>query len=124
MGSTGSGSFSDYSKRKSTNSEAPNGGTSGADKCGLAVSTSLDDVSRCFYYINYGHVPPVGTEVFITFNGLRIVAETRIGEEIGYLPTQYNYLRLCMNDGYKYSGRVSSSKDLPTPSVFIDITPV
>jgi len=124
MGSTGSGSFSDYSKRKSTSPEANNGGASGKDKCGTAISTSLDEVSRCFYHINYGHVPPAGTQIFITFNGLRIVAETKIGEEIGYFPTRYNYLKLCMDDGYKYSGRVSSSTELPTPSVFVDITPI
>ena len=124
MGSTGSGSFSDYSKRKSTSPEANNGGSSGNDKCGTAISTSLEEISRCFYYINYGHVPPTGTEISIAFNGLRIVAETKIGEEIGYFPTRFNYLKLCIDDGYTYSGRISSSKDSPTPSVFVDIIPI
>ena len=124
MGSTGSGTFSDYSKRKPKSPEDNNGGASGIDKCAIAFSTNLEEVSRCFYYRNTGKVPPSEVEVNISFNGSRLVAETKLGEEIGYLPTKYNYLRICMEDNYSYTGAIKSSKDTPTPSISVDIIPL
>lgn len=124
MGSTGSGTFSDYSKRKPKSPEDNTGGTSGTDKCGIAFSTYLEEVSRCFYFIDNGSVPKVGTAVSISFNGSRLVAETMLGEEIGYLPTKFNYLKICIDNGSKYSGEISSSKNIPAPSVSVDIIPV
>lgn len=124
MGSTGSGTFSDYSRRKSADQNEANGGSSGVDNCGLAFSTLLEDVSRCFFFINYSSVPPIGTEIIIIFNGFRIVAENLLGEEIGYLPTKYNYLRYCLNDGFKYSGIITHSNLSPLPSITIDVAPL
>jgi hypothetical protein len=123
MGSSGSGSFTDYSKRKSTTSNFKNGGSSGEDNCGKAFSTSLEEVSRCFYFINTGKVPVVATEVRIYFNGVRLSVETLKGEEVGYLPTKFNYLKVCIDDGFKYRGLVFSSSIKPIPSVLVDITP-
>lgn len=123
MGSTGSGSFSDYSKRKPTNIEENNGGSSGVDKCGAGFSTNLEEVSRCFYFINHGAVPVTNEVVKIEFNGARLSVETTLGEEIGYLPTKFNYLKLCLEEGYSYKGVVSSSRNIPVPSVFVDIVP-
>ncbi|WP_029281355.1 hypothetical protein [Pedobacter sp. R20-19] len=124
MGSTGSGSFSDYSKRKPTQPQDNNGGASGVDKCGKGFSANLEEVSRCFYFINYGVVPASGGGVKVAFNGSRLVVETALGEEIGYLPTKYNYLRTCLDDGFQYAGSISSSKNTPTPSVLVDIVPL
>ena len=100
MGSTGSGSLTDYSKRRPKSDEGNSGGGSGKDDCGKAFSTQLEDVSRCFYFIDTGKVPAAGTHVNVFFNGVRLSAETIKGEEIGYLPTKYNYLRACMAAGF------------------------
>ena len=124
MGSSGSGSLTDYSKRKPTGSEMNDGGGSGKDACGKGFSTSLEEVSRCFYFINAGTVPPVGAEVTVFFNGVRLSIETAKGEEVGYLPTKYNYIRNCMADGFNYSGVISASSMKPVPSVTVDIVPV
>ncbi len=123
MGSTGSGSFTDYSQYKPTGSSG-NGGGSGEDICGKAFSTHLQEVSRCFYYLNYNTIPPLGTDVKVRFNGLRLSVETLSGEEIGYLPTRYNYLKNCLADNFTYSGKVTSSTETPVPSVHVDIVPV
>ena len=124
MGSSGSGHLSDYSKRKPSSDGANNGGSSGEDKCGKAFSTSLDEVGRCFFFINFGSLPPIGTNISVVFNGLRIAVETARGEEVGYLPTSYNYLKLCMDAGITYGGTITSFRLKPTPAVFIDITPL
>lgn len=124
MGSSGSGSFTDYSKRKPANAGDANGGSSGQDKCGLAFSANLEEVGRCFYFINYGDVPPTGTAVTVTFNGYRLAVETTIGEEIGYLPTKFNYLKICLDSDFRYGGVVTSSRTTPSPSVLVDITPI
>ncbi|WP_316822569.1 hypothetical protein [Pedobacter gandavensis] len=123
MGSTGSGTFSDYSNRKPKNPEDNNGGESGFDKCGIAFSCNLEEVSRCVFFKNHTQVPLVGVEINISFNGTRLVAETNIGEEIGYLPTKYNYLLICMEDNFSYTGVITNSKNIPTPSVAVDIIP-
>jgi hypothetical protein len=124
MGSTGSGSLTDYSKRKPKGNESETGGTSGNDECGKAFSTSLEDVSRCFYFMDSKNVPPVGTTVNIFFNGVRLAAETSMGEEIGYLPTKYNYLRICLIAGFRYSGQVRSSSVKQIPFIEIDVVPI
>lgn len=123
MGSSGSGSFTDYSKQKSKTTGGKSGGASGDDKCGKAFSTSLEEVSRCDYFTSTGKVPPRGTEVAIIFNGVRLAAVTKKKEEIGYLPTKYNYIRNCLVDGFNYLGVVSSSSLKPVPTVLVDITP-
>ncbi len=124
MGSSGSGNLTDYSNSKPSTPAANNGGTSGIDKCSVGFSASLEEVSRCFYFTTYKTVPTSGTGVKVTFKDTRLTVETTTGEEIGYLPTKYNYLRLCLNDGYSYKGAISSSKNTPTPSVFVDIVPI
>jgi len=125
MGSTGSGSFTDYSKRKPTGPDTIDGGSSGIDKCKQAFGTSLEEVSRCFYFLNSGgSLPSIGTEVIVAFNGLRLAVETHLGEEIGYLPTKYNYIKNCIDDGFKYVGVVRSIMVIPAPTVLVDIVPV
>jgi len=122
MGSSGSGSFTDYSKRKPTGG-MNNGGGSGDDNCGKGFSTSLEEVSRCFYFINYAKVPKVGTSVNIFFNGLRLAVETVKGEEIGYLPTKYNYIKNCIADGFNYAGVINVAHLSPFPNITVDIIP-
>jgi len=124
MGSSHSGNLSDYPRSRPTSQGANNGGSSGLDKCGNGFSTSLDEVSRCFYFMNTATLPPLGTKVNISFNGIRLVAETTLGEEIGYLPTQYNYLKLCIDNGFNYTGEIISARTSPITAVMVDIIPV
>lgn len=123
MGSTGGGNFSDYPRSKPTSLDANNGGTSGTDMCGLAFTTSLEEVSRCAYYMRTSDVPAVNTDLTISFNGSRLVVSEQGGEEIGYLPTKYNYLKICLSSNFTYSGFVNFSSLVPTPSIIIDVTP-
>jgi len=124
MGSIGVGNFSDYSGRIPKTPNDKSGGMSGEDNCGKAFQTSLEDVGRCFYYINYLAVPSKGVDITISFNGIRIVAENTLGEEIGFLPTRYNYLRYCIEDGLRYLGVITFSTLSPTPTVTIDVAPI
>jgi hypothetical protein len=122
MGSSGSGSFSDYSENK-PKPEKAGGGSSSTDKCLRAFATSLEDVERCTYYIRHKALPPIQSKVIISFNGTRIVALNPQKLEIGYLPTTYNYLRNCMDDGNSYSGVIRAQSISPSLSVLIDIAP-
>lgn len=121
MGSTGSGRLSDYSRFGG----AVKGVTGGEDlinKCDRAVATVLEDVETCDYYKKYGKVPAKGTYVRID-KTMRLVAVDENGDVIGHLPTEYNYLLKCLNEGYQYEGEVSGSFDIPVLSVYIAATP-
>lgn len=124
MGSTGTGTFSDYSRKGPSNPEKNNGGASGEDRCAIAFSTSLEEISRCFYFLTNNDVPPTNTELIVIFNGIRLAVETLKGEELGYLPTKFNYLKFCMDDGYHYSGAITSSSNSSTPKIVVDIVPI
>lgn len=121
MGSTGSGSFSDYHDYKNSGKTSDNGGGSGEDQCAKAFSTYLEEVAVSEYYKKSGEVPPEGTEVIVKLEGRLAVS---IDETIvGYLPTEYNFLRGCMSDGFAYSGVIVKSTNTPIPSVMVDIVP-
>jgi hypothetical protein len=120
MGSTGIGSFTDYSESKPKTPET--GGASGEDQCGKAFSTNLEEVPRCDYYIINRNVPAPGTEVEVYLNK-RLFVRTKAGVDVGILPTKFNYLKYCMEDEFQYYGVVQSSTTNPLPSVTVDITP-
>jgi len=120
MGSTGSNSFSDYTNHPTKNSNQ--GGASEEDKCGKAFSTGLEEVQNCSYYINNRNVPPAKTPVRVTFIDPRLAVEAN-GEVFGYLPTKYNYLRVCMASGKNYVGEVLISGTNPIPAIHVDILP-
>ncbi|MEX0722014.1 MAG: hypothetical protein WD059_15160 [Balneolaceae bacterium] len=101
MGSTGSGRLSDYSGKKSTDSSGKDGGASGEDKCGKAFSTHLEDVGTSKFYEQNDSVPSSGESVSLSFKK-RIIAVLDDGTAIGNLPTAYNYLKFCMDDGFNY----------------------
>jgi hypothetical protein len=123
MGSSGSGSFTDYSGVTPSNPSDQTGGASGTNRCGNAFSTGLEEVSRCQYFLTHGSVPSIGTDVTIGFNGMRLVALAATGEEIGYLPTKFNYLKGCLEDDFNYEGQVVGSTTIPHPTVTIDAAP-
>lgn len=108
MGSTGSGSFSDYSR----NTEDDN-------RCEKAFSVKLQDVEQFEYYKKHDDVPPIGTVLSIAL-GKRLIAKTPDGEAVGSLPTSFNYLAGCLAQGYVYSGSVRQS-DADTSPVLVGV---
>lgn len=123
MGSSGSGNFSDYPGNQSQ-SNRKNGGSSGEDRCNRAFSTRIEDVPRCAYFRKHGQVPLTGSIVSIIFNGVRISVVDAVGDEIGFLPTTFNYLILCMENGITYGGSVTRSANNAVPVVEVDIAPL
>ena len=121
MGSTGSGNFSDYPSNGNA-VKGVTGGESGVNACERAFKTRLEDVASSDYYQKKGNVPPIGTSVIIAF-ATRIVALDDQGVIIGNLPTEYNYLMRCLEEGYQYEGEVIGSFTTPFPSVQIAVTP-
>lgn len=118
MGSRGSGNFSDYSGRSKTGSNGGSGGSSGSDKCNEAFTANLEDVASHDFYVNRGAAPPVGTTLTIGLRG-RIVAFVG-AESVGSLPTRFNYLARCLEDGFTYTGVVTVSSNGPNPQVQAD----
>jgi hypothetical protein len=119
MGSSGTGRLTDYSGIAGIGGNQ--GGSSGSnDKCGNAISEQLEEVARCAYYLTNNSVPPEGLQITLV-QGTRITVTTLAGEEIGYLPTQFNYLASCLANGYKYSGTVVRSANTRIPAVLVSL---
>lgn len=134
MGSRGTGNFTDYpgssgekgkssTKKDGASKPSGTGGSSGTDICDKSFSTNLEEVGRCAYYLKNNNVPPPKTPILVQFNS-RPCIETINGELIGYLPTKFNYLVKCMQDGRSYEGFVKTSSTKPLPKVFVDINPI
>ena len=120
MGSSGTNRLSDYSGK--AKEKGGGGGAGGKDPCGTAFSANLEDVERCPYYKSHTAPPAKGSAVQVVFQRRPAVA-TKKGELIGYLPTKFNYLRACLEEGHKYEGVVTSTKTKPIITVSVDITP-
>lgn len=120
MGSTGTGSFTDYpGSNGGINNDLPN-------QCDRAIpNIALDEVARCNYYIDNNTTPSIGTEIRLNNHlyGGRLVVETITGEIIGLLPTRLNYLLGCIQQGFSYNGQVISTSNVPIPSIIIDLGP-
>jgi len=125
MGSSGSGSFSDYSgKTKQTgDGGGSSGGGSGNDLCRQAFSVGLEDVGDHELFTTTGAVPPVGSPLSLAHQG-RIVALDANGVIVGALPTRFNYLAACLRDGIGYTGVVTLSATAPAPRVNADFAAV
>ena len=124
MGSTGSGSFSDYSGSggSSSGSQGGTGGESGSDRCNKAFSCTLEDVAQGDYYTINGKVPAPKMQLEIVLKSRLMAVEVSSGEVVGALPTSFNYLAACMNEGFSYVGVIISSINSPVPSVTADFT--
>ncbi len=112
MGSTGGNTFGNY---------APAGPT----KCEQVIEVPLEDVARLDYFRSSKSVPSEGVDVRVRnemHNG-RLIVEDLAGTPIGNLPTIYNYLILCMKEGYGYQGTVTNSATVPFPSVEVSLEP-
>lgn len=113
MGSSGSGSISDYpGSSPQGKSGGGAGGGSQEDRCARAFNTRLEDVERSDYYRANGAVPPVGTPLTVVHRK-RLIAQTSAGESVGNLPTALNYLAACIKDGWRYIGTVQSASNPP-----------
>lgn len=124
MGSSGSGSFSDYSGReRQGQGNASSGGGSGDDLCRQAFHAGLEDVSHYDFFSKSGSVPAPGTVLTLAHKG-RIIAVDPSGVSVGALPTKFNYLAGCLRDGVQYTGVVVSSSTSPVPRVDADFVPV
>lgn len=127
MGSSGSGSFSDYpgtkAKEVEENGNGVAGGASGVDKCKQAFSSVLEDVGQCDFYSQFKRVPAPGTQLGIFFDKKRIFAVDVDRVKVGALPTSLNYLAACLAGGVTYVGVVKSSADKPFPTVEADFAP-
>lgn len=119
MGSTGSGSFTDYSGSQNPKGSGGSGGSSGVDPCRQAFSCLLQEVAQCDFHRQHGTPPPVQTELSLKLNG-RVLAVDVHGTTVGALPTSYNYLAACISSGIEYVGVVTSSKPGAVPSVTAD----
>lgn len=127
MGSSGSGHFSDYpgTKAKEVVGDGTGvaGGASGVDKCKQAFHVLLDDVGNSDFYSQFNNVPAAGDQLGILFDKKRVFAVDVNGVKVGALPTSFNYLVGCLEDGVTYVGLVSSSAVSPVPSVAADFAP-
>jgi hypothetical protein len=116
MGTSGSGRLTDYpgsSKPKTNGGDGEGGGgIPSADRCARAISANLEDVEHCTYFKTHKISPPLGTQLHIAHQK-RLVAQTDAGEVVGNLPTRFNYLAACMEDGYTYVGKVRDSSNGP-----------
>jgi len=131
MGSTGRNRFTDYpGTPKGDGRASPKGGGAGGspeapNPCEAPVTNvPLDEVARCEYHTIHQDVPDAGTAVQVRRNLVkgRVAVETQERNElIGFLPTQFNHLRRCMEQGYVYSGMVVSSRLKPIPVVRVSL---
>lgn len=124
MGSSGSGRFSDYpgtKAKKAIGEGAGNeGGTSGNDRCKQAFHVELEDVGNCDFYSKFKNVPAIGDPLSIIFDKRRVFAVDAKGVKVGALPTEFNYLVACLEDGITYVGVVSAAALSPVPTVDAD----
>ena len=127
MGSSGSGRFSDYpgtpAKKTTGDGSGIEGGTSGIDKCKQAFNVLLEDVGNSEYFSKTNTVPAVGDELSILFDKKRVFAINTNGLKIGALPTSFNYLVSCLENGIAYIGVVSNSSTSPIPVISADFAP-
>lgn len=125
MGSTGSGSFSDYTGAKNpvgAGRGGGSGGASGSDRCSQAFSCVLEEVAQCDHYTNTGAVPAAGDVLQVVRRG-RLFAINSTGATVGALPTRLNYLAACLEDGFTYVGVIRSSSLTPFPTIEADFAP-
>ena len=125
MGSRGTNRFSDYPG--SSDFSQKTGGHEEQNQCDRAIGKiELEDVALCDYFQKYKDVPPVNYNIKLrnVLTSGRLIIENEVGESIGLVPTRYNYLLQCIEQGYHYAGHVQASRNLPLTFVVIDLAPI
>lgn len=123
MGTTGTGRLTDYpggGKSQLRSSQA--GGEEGCgepDRCSKAFQARLEDVERGEYYKRRG-IPPVPLKLTVAFVSPRLAAMSPEGLLVGFLPTELNYLRVCLEQDFEYVGTVTKSISLAVNTVRVE----
>lgn len=120
MGSVGTGRFEDYQPDAEVRK---NGVSDEDDQCVGEFSVSLEDVESSEFYTTHESLPEVGAQLSISVDK-RVTAVAETGEVVGNLPTQFNYLKLCIDEGYEYKSIVTQSLTTPMPRVVITVSPL
>jgi hypothetical protein len=137
MGSTGTGSFTDYpgsqggrpGKNGGGGGAGGSGGSGGGkmpnDRCSIDLNgVSLQEVAICAYYKEHESPPPKKSRVRVRKKllGGRIAVELHsTSEAVGLLPTKYNYIVACMKQGWEYTGNVVESTAAKLPKVIVNL---
>jgi hypothetical protein len=128
MGSSGSGKFHNYppSGGKKAGSSGPQGKSPTRDRCAEELSdVQLEEVGRSTFFEAHDGVPKAGTAIVLRSAtvGPRLSIDTADGESVGFLPTEYNYLAVCLKKGFSYAGEVTKSSKAPVPGIHINLIP-
>ena len=135
MESSSTGHWSDYpasyKRNKRGGGEGVSGGGTGIpvteDICQRSIeNVSLEDVGRCEYFRTRQTVPPQRHPIEVVptvVNGRIAVRSIEYNFVIGYLPTRFNYLRKCHEQGFTYRGQVVASSNTPTQRVDVHLLP-
>jgi len=129
MGSSGSGKFGTY--RDGENSLLNSGSNSGSvgrresNNCPDKLEfIKLEDVTLSEYFISFGSLPikdsTIRLESELISNRL-VVIDIQTGKIIGNLPTDLNYLLICLKNEKYYEGNVVSSGLIPIPFIVISL---
>lgn len=122
MGSAGSGRFGDYNIRSSYG-DTSDGKTE--VECPLMIETiKVEDVATSQYHLDNQAIPLPKTKIIlkdIIVNGRLVIEHLGSNKIVGNLPTQYNYLYACMQQGMSYKGEVVSSGIRPVPYVVVTL---
>lgn len=113
MGSSGTGSFGDYQNPK-------------GDRCDDTIETDLQEVALAAYTTKHGTVPTVGIKVRLNATqqrGRYVVETSKTHESIGSLPTKFNYVLICLDKGYQYSGEVTAAHSGKAPAIEVSLVP-
>jgi hypothetical protein len=129
MGTSGTDKFDDYKepikKPKKPGSGGGGGGDEGGNRCILPLrNVLLEEVARSDFFSSSRSVPAVGREVEVldTLVGGRVAVVTSdSGAVIGFLPVDLNYLRRCIEQGFRYEGAVTSSSSGRVPVVRVNL---
>ncbi len=136
MGSSGSGRFGNYHINDNYNESKQNNGTNASGIGGVGEGhgevmcpdsielINLEDVSFSEYYKRYNNVPAKDEKVKLRnklYNGRLVVELLSTNEIIGNLPTEYNYLFNCVQNGRAYFGEIKSSGIDPIPYVVVTL---
>ena len=127
MESTSSGRFRDYDFPKSSPPKGTEetGTEEEVDVCIQPIENArLVEIERSEYFKTKKQVPAEGLKILLRkeLSKGRLVVETKAGQSIGFLPTKYSYLRLCMQKGFSYKGEVVASALTPVPKIFVDLS--
>lgn len=114
MGSSGTGTFGDYTP-------------TGQPRCDNRIDTALEEIAWCEFFSSQHAVPQPGAPLRLRNtpqSGRLMVEDVASGFAVGLLPTSYNYLIICFTRGYAYDGFVTASRTTPIPSIQISLVPV